>query len=251
MWIFWDHSSSISSSYLLVVLCSAAADVDSVELRDCDNDSVLELLRFRYSDEVKLNVRNVMRVSVLANRFLSPSLADNSNRFITDNLDASNVSNTLPLAWNKRRRTRSSVAGKWLIGWECPMHCSIPESCYDLRGCYSQAPKNCPLHLFQELRSNWYFHCQTNINLAGRYHSKLTKQINFSFTHSFTAKFSVIHLAGPHSFLNYPDFFLPKKVKADINPHTQARRHYLSWIYTVQQRLFFKIFEHVVFYSSL
>lgn len=36
---------------------------------------------------------------------------------------------------------------------ECPMHCSIPESCYDLRGCYSQAPNNCPLHLFQELRS--------------------------------------------------------------------------------------------------
>ena len=91
---------------------SAASDDDSVELRDCNNDSVLELLRFRYTDEVKLNVRNVMRVSVLANRFLFPSLADNCNRFITDNLDASNVSNTLPLAWNKRRRTRSSVVGK-------------------------------------------------------------------------------------------------------------------------------------------
>ena len=34
----------------------SAADVDSVELRDCDNDNVLELLRYRYSDEVKLNV---------------------------------------------------------------------------------------------------------------------------------------------------------------------------------------------------
>ena len=77
---------------------SAASDDDSVELRDCDNDSVLELLRFRYSDEVKLNVRNVMRVSVLANRLFFPSLADNCNRFIEDNLDASNVSNTLPLA---------------------------------------------------------------------------------------------------------------------------------------------------------
>jgi len=41
---------------------SAASDVDSVELRDCDNDRVLELLRFRYSDEVKLNARNMMRV---------------------------------------------------------------------------------------------------------------------------------------------------------------------------------------------
>jgi len=79
---------------------SAASDDDSVELSDGDNDSVLEpyvrLLRFRYSDEVKMNARNVMRVSGLANRF--PSLADNCNWFITDNLDASSVFNTLPLA---------------------------------------------------------------------------------------------------------------------------------------------------------
>ena len=77
---------------------SEAVDVDSVELRDCDNESFLELLRFCYSDEVKLNARNVMRVSILAKRFLLPSLADKCSRFISDNLDASNVFNILPLA---------------------------------------------------------------------------------------------------------------------------------------------------------
>ena len=78
---------------------SAAAVVDSVELRDCDNDSFLKILRFCYSDEVKLNARNVMRVSVLAKRFaLPPSLTDKCSRFISDNLEGSNVFNILPIA---------------------------------------------------------------------------------------------------------------------------------------------------------
>ena len=75
---------------------SAAADVDSIELRDCEIDSFLEILRFCYSDEVKLNARNVVRVSVLAKSFaLPPSLTDKCSRFISDNLEGSNVFNIL------------------------------------------------------------------------------------------------------------------------------------------------------------
>lgn len=92
---------SISSPVFENMFCgenSEAADVDSVELRDCDNDSLVELLRFCYSDEVKLTAQNVMQLSVLAKRFVLPSLIDKCSKFVSDNLDASNVFNILPLA---------------------------------------------------------------------------------------------------------------------------------------------------------
>ena len=43
---------------------------DSVELSDCECDSLLELFRYMYSDEVILNGSNVMGVLYLAKKYM-------------------------------------------------------------------------------------------------------------------------------------------------------------------------------------
>ena len=69
---------------------------DSVDISDCDNESLLELFRFMYSDEVKLNADNVMQVLYLAKKYMLPSLAEKCAEFLGENLDASNVFFVLP-----------------------------------------------------------------------------------------------------------------------------------------------------------
>ena len=64
---------------------------DSIELPDCDYESLLELFRFIYSDEVELTGSNVMHVLYLAKKYLVPSLAEKCAEFLRKNLDASNV----------------------------------------------------------------------------------------------------------------------------------------------------------------
>ena len=44
----------------------AVTTKDSVEISDCEYESLLELFRFIYSDEVKLNVDNVMQLLYLS-----------------------------------------------------------------------------------------------------------------------------------------------------------------------------------------
>ena len=70
----------------------------SIELPDCDYESLLELFRFLYSDEVDLSGSNVMQVLYLAKKYMVPSLADKCSEYLRDNLDASNVFNILPTA---------------------------------------------------------------------------------------------------------------------------------------------------------
>ncbi|XP_068672260.1 BTB/POZ domain-containing protein 2-like [Montipora capricornis] len=70
----------------------------SIELPDCEYESVLEFLRFLYSDEVQLTGSNVIRVLYLAKKYLVPSLAEKCNKFLRDNLGASNVFSILPHA---------------------------------------------------------------------------------------------------------------------------------------------------------
>ena len=41
---------------------------DSIDVSDCDHESLLELYRFVYSDEVNLNTDNVMQVLYLAKK---------------------------------------------------------------------------------------------------------------------------------------------------------------------------------------
>jgi len=67
----------------------------SIDISDCDHKSLLDLFRFLYSDEVKLNADNVMQVWYLAKKYMFPSLADECSKFLRENLDTSNVFHVL------------------------------------------------------------------------------------------------------------------------------------------------------------
>ena len=75
-----------------------AETTDSIELPDCDYDSLLELFRYMYSDEVILSGSNVMGVLYLAKKYMLPSLADKCTKYLQDNLHPSNVFSILPSA---------------------------------------------------------------------------------------------------------------------------------------------------------
>ena len=90
---------AISSSVFFAMFYGQMADTrDSIELPDCDYESLLELFRFIYSDEVELTGSNVMHVLYLAKKYLVPSLAEKCAEFLRKNLDASNVFTILPHA---------------------------------------------------------------------------------------------------------------------------------------------------------
>ena len=71
---------------------------DSIELPDCKYESLLELFRYMYSDEVNLSRSNVMGVLYLAKKYMVPSLADKCTEYLQNSLDPSNVFNILPTA---------------------------------------------------------------------------------------------------------------------------------------------------------
>ena len=71
---------------------------DTIELPDSDNESLLELFRYMYSDEVNLSGSNVMGVLYLAKKYMVPSLTDKCTEYLKENLDPSNVFIILPFA---------------------------------------------------------------------------------------------------------------------------------------------------------
>ena len=71
---------------------------DSIKLPDCEYESLLELFRYMYSDEVNLSGGNVMEVLYLAKKYIVPSLADKCTEYLQNNLGPSNVFNILPTA---------------------------------------------------------------------------------------------------------------------------------------------------------
>ena len=71
---------------------------DSIELPDCEYQSLLELFRYMYSDEVNLSGNNVMAVLYLAKKYMVPSLVDKCTEYLQENLDPSNVFSVLPSA---------------------------------------------------------------------------------------------------------------------------------------------------------
>ena len=73
-----------------------AETTDSIELPDCEYESLLELFRYMYSDEVNLSGSNLMGVLYLAKKYMVPSLADKCAEYLLDNLDPSNVFDILP-----------------------------------------------------------------------------------------------------------------------------------------------------------
>ena len=78
---------------------------DSIELPDCEYESLLELFRYMYSDEVILSGSNVMGVLYLTKKYMVPSLADKCAEYLRDNLDASNVFSILPQVQKYEEKT--------------------------------------------------------------------------------------------------------------------------------------------------
>ena len=90
---------SISSPVFEAMFYGELAETaSSIELPDCDYDSLLEFFRYMYSDEVILRGSNVMGVLYLAKKYLVPSVADKCTEYLQDNLDPSNVFSILPSA---------------------------------------------------------------------------------------------------------------------------------------------------------
>ena len=75
-----------------------AETAGTVQLPDCDYESLLELFRFLYSDDVKLSGNNVMQVLYLAKKYMVPSLADKCTKYLQNHLEVSNVFSILPQA---------------------------------------------------------------------------------------------------------------------------------------------------------
>ena len=71
---------------------------DSIELPDGEYESLLELFRYLYSDEVNLSGSNVMGVLYLAKKYIVPSLVDKCSQYLQDHLQPENVFNILTIA---------------------------------------------------------------------------------------------------------------------------------------------------------
>ena len=71
---------------------------DSIELPDCDYESLLELFRYMYSDEVNLTRSNVMGVLYLAKKYMVPSLAAKCMKYLERRVDPTNVFSILSSA---------------------------------------------------------------------------------------------------------------------------------------------------------
>ena len=90
---------SISSPVFEAMFYGELAETrNHIELPDCEYESLLELFRYMYSDEVNLSGSNVMRVLYLAKKYMVPSLAVKCTEYLEDNLDPSNVFSILPSA---------------------------------------------------------------------------------------------------------------------------------------------------------
>ena len=90
---------AISSPVFYAMFYGEMAETkSSVELPDCEYESLLELFRYLYTDVVNLTGSNVMQVLYLAKKYMLPSLADKCSAYLHENLGASNVFSILPHA---------------------------------------------------------------------------------------------------------------------------------------------------------
>ena len=86
---------------------------DTIELSDCDNESLLELFRYMYSDEVNLSGSNVMGVLYLAKKYIVPSLTNKCAEYLKEKLDPSNVFSVLPFA--QKYEEKALVDRCWMV----------------------------------------------------------------------------------------------------------------------------------------
>ena len=88
---------AISSPVFFAMFYGKAAEMkDSVEISDCEYESLLELFRFIYSDKANLNADNVMQLLYLSKKYMLPTLAEKCSAFLKKNLNALNVFHILP-----------------------------------------------------------------------------------------------------------------------------------------------------------
>jgi len=105
---------SISSPVFEAMFYGQLAETgDSIELPDCEYDSLLELFRYMDSDEVNLSGRNVMGVLYLAKKYMVPSLAHKYTEYLEHNLDPSNVFSILPSA--QKYEDKNLVDASWYV----------------------------------------------------------------------------------------------------------------------------------------
>ena len=105
---------SISSPVFEAMFYGDLAETrDSIELPDCEYESLLELFRYMYSDEVNLSGSNVMGVLYLAKKYMVPSLAEKCTGYLRDKIDPSNVFSILPAA--QRYEEKSLVDRCWKL----------------------------------------------------------------------------------------------------------------------------------------
>ena len=105
---------SISSPVFEAMFYGELAETtDSIELPDCEYESLLELFRYIYSDEVILSGSNVMGVLYLAKKYMVPSLTDKCTKYLNDNLDPSNVFSILPQA--QKYEEKNLVDNCWKV----------------------------------------------------------------------------------------------------------------------------------------
>ena len=90
---------AISSPVFYAMFYGQLAEAkDCVELPDCEYDSLLEFLRYLYSDNANLTLSNVMHVLYLADKYMVPSLAEKCSEYLRENVSAANVFSILPHA---------------------------------------------------------------------------------------------------------------------------------------------------------
>ena len=90
---------AISSPVFYAMFYGQLAEAkDRVELPDCEYDSMLEFLRYLYSDKANLTLSNVMHVLYLADKYMVPSLAEKCSEYLRENLSTANVFSILPHA---------------------------------------------------------------------------------------------------------------------------------------------------------
>ena len=78
---------AISSPVFYAMFYGQMAETkDSIELPDCEYESLLEMFRCLYSDKVNLSGSNVMQVLYLANKYMVPSLAEKCAEYLRRNL---------------------------------------------------------------------------------------------------------------------------------------------------------------------
>ena len=105
---------AISSPVFFAMFYGQMAETkDSIELPDCEYESLLEFFRYLYSDEVKLSGSNVMQVLYLANKYIVPSLTNKCKKYLRDNLEASNVFCILPHA--QKFQDKDLEGGCWEV----------------------------------------------------------------------------------------------------------------------------------------